>query len=160
MAVESHQLFEAAKEALGAKYAAEVMGISAAHYYVLCTDPMARSTMVRDDVMRITQLVDAMASRPHAKPKIVMWRLFFDDLFVRAIERDEATPLTCQDTLAHAERLTSEFCDVLKECRQGFNADRITKEGADLIAAVTNLIRCAEMSDNPKRPKSSPLRAG
>jgi len=151
MAIETHQLYSAAGDALGAKQAAAILNVGVQHFYKLAADPMSLDVPVRDDVMRITQLVEAMTARPHAKAKLHLWRLYFDDLFRRAVDRDEATPLDCETIREKAAALCQHFGELLAECGPGFNPDRIANEGAEVIAAITTLVRCAELTDDMSR---------
>lgn len=157
--VETHQLYAEAKRQVGAKVCADALGVGVAHFYKLCSDPMSLDVPIRDDVQRLQNLLEVLAARPHAKPALILFRLYFDDLFARLIDHDAVTPLDCHGITDHVERLCREFADLVHEVKPGFVSDRIASEGSQLMAAVTKLVRCAEVADNAEQKPKTPLRA-
>lgn len=119
---------------------------------------MSLDVVVRDDLERVVQVIDALAARPHARRALIMWRLFLEDHLARAVDHDSPSPLTCEQVIDHVERISREYADVVHECRKNFDADKLALQGAELIAAVTTLVRCAEAADgnsgdSPPRPQ-------
>lgn len=155
--METNDLFHIAGDAVGFKQLSHALGLSLAHTYKLAADPMSLDVPVRNDLDRIASVVDMMAARPHAKPALVLWRTWFQDLFARAIYDERAPVLTCDNVQATTERLCSEFADVLKECRKDFVPEAVAKQAAELMAVLETLVRCAGVKTEQR--KTVPLRA-
>jgi hypothetical protein len=154
--IETHQLYAAAVDALGAKRVRDELNVGLQHVYKLAADPMTQDVPVRDDVARITSLVDALAARPHAKPALILWRLYFSDMFARAVDRQTVMPLDKCNVAEHVGKICREFAEMMLKLSNGdeLDPDVITKEAADVIAAVERLVRCAEAADDAPKLRS------
>lgn len=147
MSLETYQLYDAARTQIGVKLLADALNVGVQHAHKLATDPSALDVPVRDDVARITSLLTALAARPHAKPALILFRMYFEDVFSRLLDKEHVSPLTCEGVADHVGRLCTEFAGLVVECKPGFASDRIATEASELIAAITTLVRCAEVAD-------------
>lgn len=141
------QLYCAAAKAIGHKQLADALNVSVGHTYVLTADPLAIDAPVRNDVERLTTLVQTLATHPSARSTLILFRLYFKELFARVLDREEPKPLTPETMCAEVQEVVSQFGELLRECRPGFVPDHIAVEAADVIAALERLIASAESSD-------------
>lgn len=147
--IETVQLYRATAHAIGHKRMASTMGISLQHSYVLTNDPISREAPVRDDVERITNLMEANATHGAAgKAANVHFELYFTELFDRVNRHEIPTALTCETVVTEAQKAIAEFGQLLAECRPGFTPDRVLAEAADVITALRRLAVCAEAADD------------
>lgn len=148
MSIETHQLYSAALQEMSAKQLAQVLGVGVSHVYKLAADPHSLDVPVRDDIARITAMVEALAARPNGQHALILIRLFFNDLFARVIDRETPKPLSAECIPQHVGRICAEFGDLLSSVGPKFSADQIATEGAQVIAAIECLIRSAEATDD------------
>lgn len=146
--IETLELYRAAAKAIGHKQLADALNISLGHTYVLTADPLAIDAPVRNDIERLTTLIQALATHPNARPTLILFRLYFKELFARVLDREEPTPLTPETVCAETQEAIGQFGELLRECRPGFIPDRIAAEAADVISILERLVASAESSDD------------
>jgi len=142
---DTHELYRAAIDAIGAKKVAHALGLGLSHTYRLQRAPMdegdADGTGARSDVDRIEMLIDVLAAHPNARPALHLWRLHFDALFARAVDRATPRPLTEEGLAAEVGRTCKEFGELLAECGPDLDPARVRKEGTEAIEAIKRLIQ-------------------
>lgn len=155
--IESTQVYRAWAKAIGHKRMASTLAVSLQHSYVLTTDPIARDIQVRDDIERITNMVEASAAHGAAgKAANIQAELYFSDLFGRVNRNESPTPLTCESVILRAQEGCAHFSDVLRSCKPGFIPDEVAKEAAEMIVWLREFVACAEASDDV--PQTKPIR--
>jgi hypothetical protein len=146
---DTHELYRAAIDAIGAKKVAHALGLSLSHTYRLQRPPMDESdgdgTGARSDADRIEMLVDVLAAHPYARPVLHRGRLHFDALFRRALDREDMRPLSAEALAAQVGGVCKEFGEFLRECGPMLEPHRVLKEGAEAIEAIERLIRAAQV---------------
>lgn len=155
--IETHQLYESAVKAISAKQVADALNVGVNHVYKLAADPFSLDAPVRDDVLRITTLMEKLAAHPNGREALILFCVYFKDLIERLRDGDIVTPLDCAGLPERLAAISHAFGDVVGNLKPGFNANTIAKEGAELIAETERLLRCAEASDDkvtPLRPAS------
>lgn len=147
---ETHELYRAAIDAIGAKKVAHALGLSLSHTYRLQRPPMDESdgdgTGARSDVDRIEMLIDVLAAHPYARPVLHQWRLHFEAMFRRALDREEIRPVSDEALARKVGDVCREFGEFLRECGPTLDARRVLKEGAEAIEAIERIIRAAQAS--------------
>lgn len=157
---DSHELFAASIEVIGAKKVASALNLSLAHTYRLQRSPLdedPNGTGARNDVDRIEQLVDVLAAHPRARPVLHRWRLYFDALFRRAIDHEDARPVSEGAFAERVGQAVIEFGEMLKQCGSDVDPARVAKEGAETIEAIERLVRSALAGVTPDNAEP-PLR--
>lgn len=146
--LETHQLMQATARVVNHKRMAHALAVSLPHTYVLCADPLTQDAPVRNDADRLTNLLTELASHRDGKPTLVLWELYFAQLFGRLVRNEKPAALTCETIIPEAQKLCAHMADVLAECKPGFVPNTIAKEAAEMIAALRTLIECAEEADD------------
>lgn len=149
MPIESTQVYEAYKRAMGVKAMTAAMATSPSHTYMLLTPCEARDPQQRDDIERITALCERSATRGREGEEAnELTEQYFTELFDRLNRGHFSTPLTCEVAVRRAQELCEHFAGVLKSCKPGFVPDEVAVEATEMIVALKALVRCAEAVDD------------
>jgi hypothetical protein len=147
--IETSQLYAGTLRVLGIHRLQQLMGFRKAQsVYKLAADRLALDTPVRDDVQRITSVVEALAAHPNERAVLVMWEMYFKELFNRVIRHQTYESMTAEDVVKRAQELCVEVSDVLRECKPGYSPGKLVKESSELIAVLEKLVGMAEVTDD------------
>lgn len=141
--IETHQLVQRIKEAVGLKRFAQAVGRSLGHVYGWTHDPHDPNSDGKANLFDwLEATVDLLASRPEGRPVLLLIRSWFNALIDRGLGAWTPQPMT-RDGLAHeTSRALREFSDLVDECgAEDFCRERLVKEGAEAIEAIERLMR-------------------
>lgn len=141
--MQTHELWNAILEAGGAKRVAQAIGRDLSTAYKWARHPMASDEPDGTGSSNIfdwfESVVEVLAARPSARPTLRLMRLWFDDLFRLAIDRDEAPGITDMS----ADSLVAAFwASVEAEC----TAQNVESEKKADFARTGNLSALATAS--------------
>ncbi len=144
--IESWQLAAAVKDALSAKRFAAAVGRTLQTIYSWTRDPhdpeQDGSTNLFDWMEAV---IDALAARPEGRPVITRIRLWFLAVTDRALGAFQPRPATRDELAMHTSETVREFSELLAQCcPDGFDADRIMKEGTEAIDAIKRLLSAVQ----------------
>lgn len=151
---DSHVLYKAACDAIGAKKVASALNLSLACTYRLC-QPM-EADGIRSDIDRIEQLVDVLAAHPRARPVVHLFRLHFESVFKRTEDYDSPLPLTDERLAQKAGTICNEVGDLLRTLQPGYDSTVVAKEASEVIVAVERLMK--SLHQEPCNKQAKPLR--
>lgn len=144
--IESWQLAGAVKDALGAKRFAAAVGRHLQTIYSWSRDPMDPEQDGSTNLFDwLEAVVDALAARPEGRPVIIRIRIWFLAVTDRALAAFQPRAATREELAMHTSETMREFSEFLRECcPDGFDADRLMKEGAEAIDAIKRLLAAVQ----------------
>lgn len=151
--IETHQLVQAIKGAVGMKRLAHAVGRTVAHVYTWTHDPADPNAEGKPNLFDwLEAVVDVLASRPEGRPVLLLIRSWFNSLIDRALGAWTPQPMT-RDAVAHeTSRALREFSDLVEECgADELCRERLVKEGAEAIEAIERLMRSVSVEASKPR---------
>ena len=144
--IETWKLSAAIKDAVGAKRFAAAVGRTLQTVYSWCRDPMDPEQDGSPNLFDwLEAVIDTLAARPEGRPVLIQLRCWTVGTIDRALGAWQPLPLT-RDTLAiEAGESVREFGEFLRQCcPDGFDRDRLLKEGAEAVEAIERLMAAAQ----------------
>lgn len=154
--LDTFRLCQDIKDAVGAKRFAAAVGRTLQTVYAWSRDPQDPEADGSPNLFDwLEAVVDVLASRPEGRPVLVKLRAWTDALFARALGAWTPQPLTRDTMAAKTSTVLKEFGEFVGQCcPEGFDRERLLKEGAEAVEAIERLMRAAQEGlekDAPER---------
>lgn len=155
--IESNQIIRAAAKAksINPKKLAHAFGVDISTVYSFArpqADPThPDATGAINFVDRFEAFGDLLSAHPReGMPIIVLLHTYVNELFARWMQNAIASPLLDSELVARAGQACMEFGEFVASLQPGesFDADRIAREGADVIAVIHQIMVAAERRDD------------
>lgn len=159
----SADLYRETIEAAGVKRVGRALHLSDSMVYKLArpaSDPdhPDRTGTDRNDLDRLTTLLEVVSSLPSARPVLHRWRQHFEQLFDRLLNHREIRPVTQADVIAYAARCAEEHGQALKEALTEGDDEKAMSECCEAAEALRQLMEA--LAQKIDHDKTIPMRIG